>query len=85
MAKGKKAVGSEGWKEEAVAVDGLLAKAREELKKENPNPGAFVYNFIIAAIWGEGYGGHFQKLDNDLLGIKQLSDDEVQAVVSKYA
>ncbi|KAL8825532.1 MAG: hypothetical protein Q9191_004356 [Dirinaria sp. TL-2023a] len=85
LAKGKKAAGSEGWKEEVVAVDDLLAKAWEELKKENPNPDAFVYNFIIASIWGEGYGSHFQKLDNDLLDIKQLNDDELQAIVSKYA
>ena len=85
LAKGKKAAGSEGWKEEVVATDDLLAKAWEELRKEKPNPEAFVYNFIIASIWGEEYGGHFQKLDNDLLGIKQLSDDEVQAIVSRYA
>lgn len=85
LAKGKKAAGPEGWKEEEVATDDCLAQAWEELKKEKPNPDVFVYNFIFAAIWGEGYGGHFQKLDNELLGIKQMSDGEVQALVGKYA
>ena len=85
LAKGKKAAGPEGWTEEVVATDDVLAKAWEELKKENPNPEVFVYNFIFAAIFGEGYGSHFQKLDNELLGIQELSDDEIQAVVNKYA
>ena len=84
-AKGKKATGPEGWKEDVVSIDDLLAKAWEELKKEKPNPEVFVYNFIKAAIWGEGYGSHFQKLDNELLGIKGMSDDEVQALVNSYA
>lgn len=83
-AKGKNATGAQGWKEEVVKVDDLLAKAWEELKKEKPNPDAFVYNFIFSSIWGEGYGGHFQDLDNNLLGIKEKSDEEVQALVNSY-
>lgn len=85
LAIAKKVTGSDGWKEEVVPIDDLLAKAWEELKKEKPNPDAFVYNFIFASIWGEGYGSHFQDLDNDLLGIKQLNDGELQEIVSKYA
>lgn len=86
LIKAKKASGgAEGWKEESVAVDELLANAWEELRKENPNPGVFIFNFIIASVWGEEFEGHFQILDNDLLGIRQLSDDELQAIVSRYA
>ena len=84
--KGKKATGdSEGWKEEYVAVDDLVKGGWEELKKENPNPDLFVYNFIFASVWGEGYGSHFEKLDNELLGIKGLSEAEVQELVNRYA
>jgi hypothetical protein len=36
---------------------------------------------IKRGIWGEGHGGHFDKLDNELLGIKQLTDDELKQVV----
>ena len=85
LAIAKKVTGPEGWKEEVVSIDDLLAKAWEELKKEKPNPDAFVYNFIFASIWGEGYGSHFEKLDNDLLGVKELNDDELQEIISKYA
>lgn len=37
------------------------------------------------AVWGEGYGGRFEKLDNELLGIEGLSDAEVQDLVSSLA
>jgi len=55
------------------------------LQKESPKVEIFVYGFLKAAIWGEGYGSHFPKLDNELLGVKGLSDAEVQDVVSGYA
>lgn len=85
-AMGKKATGGEeGWQENVVKVDDLLEGAWAELKKENPVPEKFVYPFIMASIWGEGFGCHFEKLDNDLLGIKQMSDDEVQELVNGYA
>lgn len=85
LAKGKKAAGAEGWTEEVVAIDDVLERAWAELKKEKPNPDVFMYNFIFAAVWGEGYGAHFEELDNELLGIEQMSDDELQALVSRYA
>lgn len=84
-AMGKKATGAEGWKEDVVYTEDILGEAWAELKKEKPNPGIFVYNFLKAAIWGEGYGGLFGKLDNDLLGIKEKSDAEVQQIVDGYA
>ena len=85
VAKAKNATGSDGWKEEVVPLDGVLDKGWAELKKGNPNPQSYIYNFIFAAIWGEGYGSHFQKLDNELLGIKEMSEEEVQSLVSSYA
>lgn len=85
LAMGKEAVGAEGWTEEVVAVDDVLARAWGELKKEKPDPEVWVYSFIFAAIWGEGYAARFEKLDNELLGIEQMSGDEVQALVNRYA
>ena len=82
---GKKATGAEGWKESVFPTEELLEQAWAELKKEQPNPGIFMYNFIKATIWGEGYGSHFEKLDNELLGIKQMSDSEVQSLVDRLA
>ncbi|KAK4038321.1 hypothetical protein C8A01DRAFT_48023 [Parachaetomium inaequale] len=82
---GKKATPGEAWTEEVVRIDDELAEGWAELKKEMADPGKFVMKFIHAAIWGEGYGAHFEKTDNELLGIKELTEEEVRAIVSRYA
>lgn len=85
VALGKKATGADGWKENVVSIDETLEQAWTELKKDQPNPAIFFLKFIQAAIWGEGYGSHFDKLDNELLGIKEMSDAEVQELVNGLA
>ena len=80
----KKAGGEEGWVVEETATEELMRKAWEELRKEKPDPAGFVYQFIKAVIWGDGYGGRFEKLDNELLGVKGLSEREVQELVYRY-
>ncbi|EEP76189.1 predicted protein [Uncinocarpus reesii 1704] len=84
LEKGKKAAGPDGWTENIVSLDEVVAAGWEELKKEVPNPASFALNFVKASIWGEGYGCHFEKLDNELLGIKEMSEEEVQGVVNRY-
>lgn len=84
-ALGKKATGAEGWTETEIAIDDLLEEAWAELKKPQPNPANFAFQFIRASIFGEGYGSHFQKLDNELLGIQELNDSELQALVDRLA
>lgn len=84
-AAGQKATGQpEAWTETVVKVDDLQAEAFAELKKESPDPGVFAVKFIQVGIFGEGYGAHFEKLDNDLLGIKELSAGELEALVARY-
>ncbi|KAI1499076.1 hypothetical protein F5X99DRAFT_420128 [Biscogniauxia marginata] len=84
-ALGKKATGDATWKEDIVSVDEMVEQSWVELKSPNPDPHKFVYGFIKAAIFGEGYGAHYETLDNDLLGIKGLSDAEVQDLLNRYA
>lgn len=84
-ALGKTANGAEGWTETVVSIEEMLEQAWAELKKPQPNPANFALPFVKAAIWGEGYGSHFEKLDNDLLGIQELSDTELQGLVDNLA
>ncbi len=84
-AMGKKATGGDGWKENVVPIDEVVEQAWAELKKDKPNPDHFVFNFVQASIWGEGYGSRFEKPDNELLGIKEMSDAEVQGLVNSLA
>ncbi|KAF7503718.1 hypothetical protein GJ744_003343 [Endocarpon pusillum] len=84
-AMAKHATGADGWEENVVSIDEQLEIAWAELKKDQPNPDNFVYNFLRAGIWGEGFGGHFSRPDNELLGIKEMSDAELQDLVSSLA
>ncbi|KAK9780220.1 putative NmrA-like domain-containing protein [Seiridium cardinale] len=68
------------WVEEVVSTSDLEAKANEDLSKGNINDGVWV-SLIKRAIFGPGYGGHFKKLDNDLLGIKTFTPSELEATM----
>ncbi|KAK8081679.1 NAD(P)-binding protein [Apiospora saccharicola] len=73
------------WKEHQPSIDELVNAGWAELKKEQPNPDNWVMNFITAAVFGEGYGAHFEKNDNELLGVKEMGEDEVVAMLKKLA
>ncbi|KAK8055340.1 hypothetical protein PG993_000567 [Apiospora rasikravindrae] len=87
----KKAVGggegdsAQGWKENQLSVDKVVNEGLAELQKEHPNPDNFAMNFITAAVFGEGYGAHFEKNDNELLGLKEMSENEIVAMLKKLA
>lgn len=54
----------------------------ELAKGANANIGAAFIGFIFTSVFEEGYGGNFSAhLDNELLGIKGLSDNDVKALV----
>ena len=80
-----KNVTGDRWKESVVSVDEIVEQGWAELRKEKPNPDNFVLNFLAASIWGEGYGSHLEKLDNESLGLKQMSDTKVQSLVNSLA
>lgn len=82
---GKKATGEDGWEESVVAIDEVIEQGWVELKKDRPSRDNFVLKFIQVSIWGEGYGCHFEKTDNELLGLKQMSDVELQKLVDVLA
>lgn len=72
-------------KTDVISTEDILAEAWTEFKKETPNPAVFFTKFLFAVIADEGYGSLFQKLDNELLDIQQLSEEGVDAIVAKYA
>lgn len=62
---------------EQIRLDGL--KKLKEGTAEDLTP--IMYGFIASAIWGPGYGQVFSSVDNDLLGIKTLSEDQLRKLV----
>lgn len=85
LTQAKEATGAEGWTENVVYTKDLLETAWAELKKDEPDRHLFIFNFIKTSVWGEGYGGHFEKVDNELLGIREWSDADVQALLKTLA
>jgi hypothetical protein len=45
-----------------------------------------MYAYLYVANFGsnKAYGAHFQKLDNELLGIKEKTDEEIEAIVKTH-
>ncbi|KAK4224022.1 hypothetical protein QBC38DRAFT_486388 [Podospora fimiseda] len=76
----------EDWNVEDVSVEDLVRKGWEEAKDGKTDQGEWVIKFIVASIFGEGYGGLFDegKLDNELVGVKRLSEEEVEGIVRRY-
>ena len=66
-----------------VSVDAMLKEAWTE--RENPFTGEFAFKFYQAACFGEGYGSHFEKNDNKLLGLGEISDAVLQIMVNSLA
>ncbi|KAI1776270.1 putative oxidoreductase CipA-like protein [Hypoxylon cercidicola] len=81
LAMAQKAVGADGWTTAVVSTADALAKAYAALAKGEVDR----LGFIAAAVWGEGYGGDFEAADNDLLGVHELDDAELQSLVDDIA
>lgn len=68
-----------------VSTAELEKDAFEELGKSNPNPTVIALKFLRRAIFGEGLGELTvsEKLSNNSLGIRPLSDEEIRDIVLK--
>ncbi|KAI0401994.1 NAD(P)-binding protein [Xylaria palmicola] len=81
----RRATGSDDWKANTASLDEFVDQGWAELRKPQPDPAKFVRNLISAAIWGEGYGSRFEKLDNELLGIKEFDEGDIEALIREVA
>ncbi|KAG8526300.1 uncharacterized protein KY384_000293 [Bacidia gigantensis] len=81
----KKAAGEDGWTINDGSTEEMYNNAWAELKKEQPNHMVFVFGFLKTGVWGEGYGSHYEKTDNELLGLKDLSEAELEQLVANVA
>ncbi|KAK3938755.1 putative oxidoreductase protein [Diplogelasinospora grovesii] len=84
LAAAQKAVGEDGWTVTKPSVDELLGSSWAGVKQ-----GKFdwptLFGFVVTACQGEGYGGRLENTDNKLLGIPEMTDAEVQAVIDQIA
>ena len=83
-----KKLGQNGtWDTKVVETEGLEQSGYVELGKlvkgEEADP-TWPYNFIKRAVWGEGFGGQFPKVDNELLGVKGLGEGEISGLIKAF-
>ncbi|KAL6251738.1 hypothetical protein RBB50_001948 [Rhinocladiella similis] len=73
------------WTYEAVDTEEVKNQAFEVLssgKVEGIH--AAMLNFLLSAIFGEGYGGEFVSTENEILGVPLLDEAGVEKVVAQY-
>ncbi|KAG2162426.1 hypothetical protein VTO58DRAFT_106085 [Aureobasidium pullulans] len=69
---------------ESVDLGEVEKNAYAELSKQNGDIGSAMLNFIKISIFREGYGNLWNdKNDNELLGVKGLSESELEDLIAK--
>jgi hypothetical protein len=75
-------VGKEGWQITHANLEDREKEAYEMLQKDPSNMMAWAVAFLQCAVWGKDFGIDFSNNnDNELLGLKELSDAEIEEIV----
>jgi len=77
----KKVTGAEGWELQVIDTAQGEKESYEKLGKGQVDMSVWI-GFLARAIWAEGYGGDFSgRLDNELFGIGEMSEGELEDVI----
>lgn len=83
LAIAKKLLPGKEWTETNVKIDDVVAKSYEGLGKGDYSMGVMM-GFLVRSIWGGRVAGQpWAKNDNELLGVKGLSEKELEEVFRK--
>lgn len=79
----KEVVGADGWTE--THTDSAEAERVARTKFADGSAGVHeVYALIGRSIWGEGYGGRFDHVDNAKVGLPVMSKAEIKKAVQGF-
>ncbi|KAE8447858.1 hypothetical protein EG329_010087 [Mollisiaceae sp. DMI_Dod_QoI] len=78
----KKVAPEKTWNPVNVSTADVKKNSDEKLSKGEITQAVMV-GYIFVSIFDEAYGGRFEKLDNDLLGVPQATDADVEAILKK--
>ncbi|CAH0033939.1 unnamed protein product [Clonostachys rhizophaga] len=78
----REATPNKTWEPIQLKVDDLTAQADARLAQGLFDAETFI-PYLFRAIVDPAYGGNFEKTDNDLLGIKGLTEEQVAEIVKK--
>jgi uncharacterized protein YbjT (DUF2867 family) len=83
LALAKQAAPGRDWKPVTVSLDDLVAKADERLAKGIYDQETFV-PYLYRAVLDPNYGGKFEQTDNELLGVKGKTDQDIIELFKKH-
>ncbi|ATZ52869.1 hypothetical protein BCIN_08g04910 [Botrytis cinerea B05.10] len=79
----KKVAPEKNWEAIPVKTADVLKSSNEKLAKGEITMEVMV-GYIFVAIFGEEHRSSWEKSDNELLGLKEKTDAELEAIVKKY-
>ncbi|KAL6851822.1 hypothetical protein J3F83DRAFT_757529 [Trichoderma novae-zelandiae] len=80
-----KRIDGKDWQLTYVDSAAVSAKAHLEFQKPNADITKGLMPLLHISVLAKGYGGDFSgRLDNKLLGLKEMSDEELENVIAKY-
>ncbi|KAF7955737.1 hypothetical protein EAE96_004661 [Botrytis aclada] len=79
----KKVAPEKKWEVVPVKTADILKSSNEKLAKGEITMEVML-GYIFVSIFGEGYPARWEKADNELLGLKEKTDAELEAIVKKY-
>lgn len=82
LALAKKVAPNKSWEVVPAKLDDLIAEADARLARGNFDMETFA-PYLSRATLDPGYGGKFDTTDNELLGVKGVSEDEVTQILKK--
>ncbi|KAM0413598.1 hypothetical protein ACHAPT_013628 [Fusarium lateritium] len=80
----KQALGDQGWESEDLDMNQVFEKAMAQLQAGQVN-WQVIGDIIRFSISTPGYVKRLQKTDNELLGVEEMSDEQVVALVKEIA
>jgi hypothetical protein len=70
---------------EPVHIDLAEMKADSDVKvDEGTYDICTLYSYLFVALFQEGYGGRFERTDNELFGIQEMTEEEIEEIVKAY-
>jgi len=79
----KKVAPQKTWEPVPVETATIFNSSNEKLSKGEVTMEVMV-GYIIVALFGNGFGGKFEKNDNELLGLGEKTDADVEAILKKF-
>lgn len=83
LAIAKKYMPDKTWELVYINLAEIKAESDAKVAKEIYDMPIF-YSYLFVAVFEKGYGGRIGKTDNELFGIKEMTEEEIEKVVKAY-